>query len=74
MCWARTSERQTSRMRVEYLKSVLRQEVGFFDTQAAGSSTSYQVVSLITADANSIQDALSEKVTFHCPLLSKIQK
>ncbi|KAK4286054.1 hypothetical protein QN277_002665 [Acacia crassicarpa] len=62
MSWARTAERQTSRMRTEYLKSVLRQEVGFFDTQAAGSSTTYQVVSLITADANSIQDALSEKI------------
>ncbi|KAF7822863.1 putative multidrug resistance protein [Senna tora] len=62
ICWTRTAERQTSRMRMEYLKSVLRQEVGFFDTQAAGSSTTYQVVSLITADANTIQDALSEKI------------
>ncbi|KAK4286055.1 hypothetical protein QN277_002666 [Acacia crassicarpa] len=62
ICWTRTAERQTSRMRVEYLKSVLRQEVGFFDTQEVGSSTTYQVVSHITADANSIQDALSEKI------------
>ncbi|KAI9093399.1 hypothetical protein K1719_027413 [Acacia pycnantha] len=62
ICWTRTAERQTSRMRVEYLKSVLRQEVDFFDTQEVGSSTTYQVVSLITADANSIQDALSEKI------------
>ncbi|XP_054795326.1 putative multidrug resistance protein isoform X1 [Prosopis cineraria] len=62
MCWVRTAERQTSRIRMEYLKSVLRQEVGFFDAQAVGSSTTYQVVSLITVDANSIQDALSEKI------------
>lgn len=27
-CWARTCERQASRMRVIYLKAVLRQDVG----------------------------------------------
>jgi len=62
MCWTRTAERQASRMRMEYLKSVLRQEVGFFDTQTAGSSTTYQVVSLISSDANTIQVVLCEKV------------
>jgi len=49
-------------MRMEYLKSVLRQDVGFFDTQTGGSSTTYQVVSLISSDANTIQVVLSEKV------------
>ncbi|XP_047334614.1 putative multidrug resistance protein [Impatiens glandulifera] len=62
LCWTRTAERQTSRMRVEYLKSVLRQEVGFFDTQAAESSTTYQVVSTITSDSNSIQVTIGEKI------------
>ncbi|KAG8658133.1 ABC transporter B family member 15 [Manihot esculenta] len=62
MCWTRTAERQTSRMRTEYLKSVLRQEVGFFDTQEAGSSTTYQVVSTISNDANAIQVAICEKI------------
>ncbi|CAJ2650454.1 unnamed protein product [Trifolium pratense] len=62
ICWTRTAERQASRMRMEYLKSVLRQEVGFFDTQTAGSSTTYQVVSLISSDANTVQSALSEKI------------
>ncbi|XAR56648.1 Xenobiotic-transporting ATPase [Bertholletia excelsa] len=62
LCWARTAERQTSRMRLQYLKSVLRQEVGFFDTQAADSSTTYQVVSTISADSNSIQIAIGEKI------------
>lgn len=71
ICWNRTAERQASRMRVEYLKSVLRQEVGFFDTQTAGSSTTYQVVSLISSDANTVQSALCEKV---CHKLLKIQK
>ncbi|KAI4333814.1 hypothetical protein L6164_018575 [Bauhinia variegata] len=62
ICWTRTAERQTSRMRMEYLKSVLRQEVGFYDTQTAGSSTTFQVVSLISSDANTIQVALCEKI------------
>ena len=49
-------------MRMEYLKSVLRQEIGFFDKQAA-SSTTFQVISTISADAHSIQDVISEKVS-----------
>ncbi|KAH8518440.1 hypothetical protein H0E87_000334 [Populus deltoides] len=62
LCWTRTAERQTSIMRMEYLKSVLRQEVGFFDTQEAGSSTTHQVVSTISNDANSIQVAICDKI------------
>ncbi|KAA8523730.1 hypothetical protein F0562_010153 [Nyssa sinensis] len=49
-------------MRMEYLKSVLRQEVGFFDSQAADSSTTYQVVSTISSDSNSIQVTIGEKI------------
>ncbi|KAL2496173.1 ABC transporter B family member 15 [Forsythia ovata] len=62
LCWARTAERQTSRMRLDYLKSVLKQEVGFFDTQAADSSKTYQVVTTITADSNTIQITIGEKI------------
>ncbi|KAF9672949.1 hypothetical protein SADUNF_Sadunf11G0097500 [Salix dunnii] len=62
LCWTRTAERQTSRMRTEYLRSVLRQEVGFFDTQDAGSSTTYQVVNTISNDASAIQVAICEKI------------
>ncbi|KAL3503440.1 hypothetical protein ACH5RR_037889 [Cinchona calisaya] len=62
LCWARTAERQTSRMRLEYLKSVLRQDVGFFDTQAADSSITFQVVTTISADSNTIQVTLGEKI------------
>ncbi|KAF4394586.1 hypothetical protein F8388_020411 [Cannabis sativa] len=61
VCWSRTAERQTSKMRRKYLKSVLRQEVGFFDTQIAGSSMTSQVVSVISSDANAVQAALCEK-------------
>lgn len=49
-------------MRLEYLKSVLRQEVGFFDTQAAESSTTYQVISTVSADSTTIQVTIGEKV------------
>lgn len=62
LCWARTADRQTSQMRVEYLKSVLRQDVGFFDTQAADSSITFQVVSTISSDSSTIQIAIGEKV------------
>ncbi|KAG8365998.1 hypothetical protein BUALT_Bualt17G0030300 [Buddleja alternifolia] len=61
VCWTRTAERQTSRIRMEYLKSVLRQEVGFFDNQDA-SSTTFKVVSSISADAHSIQAVIAEKI------------
>ncbi|KAJ1392852.1 P-loop containing nucleoside triphosphate hydrolase [Sesbania bispinosa] len=61
VCWTRTAERQTSRMRTEYLKSVLRQEVGFFDKQT-DSSTTFQVISTITSDAQTIQDTMADKV------------
>lgn len=49
-------------MRVEYLKSVLRQDVGFFDTQAADSSITFQVVSTISSDSSTIQVAIGEKI------------
>ncbi|KAD3066976.1 hypothetical protein R6Q59_018866 [Mikania micrantha] len=72
LCWARTSERQTSRMRLEYLKSVLKQDVSFFDTQDAGSSTTYQVVSTITADSNAIHVTIGEKIPDTIANLSSI--
>ncbi|CAN1325845.1 Putative multidrug resistance protein [Linum perenne] len=61
MCWTRTAERQTSRMRTQYLKAVLRQDVGFFDTQEGGSTT-FKVVSTISNDSNSIQVAICDKI------------
>lgn len=62
LCWARTAERQTSRMRMKYLNSVLKQEVSFFDTQTAGSSTTFQVISIISSDTSAVQVALCEKI------------
>ncbi|KAL1565234.1 ABC-type xenobiotic transporter [Salvia divinorum] len=61
VCWTRTAERQTSRIRMEYLRSVLRQEVGFFDNQGSSSAT-FEVVSSICADAHLIQGVIAEKI------------
>lgn len=58
-CWARTGERQASRMRVTYLKAVLRQDVGYFDLDI---STTSEVITTISNDSLMIQDAISEKV------------
>jgi ATP-binding cassette subfamily B (MDR/TAP) protein 1 len=60
----RTAERQTYCIRKEYLKAILRQEVGFFDNKDA-SSTTFEVVSTISSDAHFIQDTIAEKV-FDC--------
>lgn len=60
-CWARTAERQTFRLRRLYLQAVLRQDVGFFDTNQ-GASLASQVVSNISVNTLTIQGALSEKI------------
>ncbi|TYH88608.1 hypothetical protein ES332_D01G199100v1 [Gossypium tomentosum] len=61
VCWTRSAERQASRMRIEYLKSVLRQQVGFFEDLTDSSST-FQVISTVTSDAHSIQDTIADKI------------
>ncbi|KAK1314470.1 putative ABC transporter B family member 8 [Acorus calamus] len=58
-CWSRTSERQVLRMRYRYLEAVLRQEVGFFDSQEA---TTLEIVNGISKDTSLIQEVLSERV------------
>ncbi|WVZ75065.1 hypothetical protein U9M48_023157 [Paspalum notatum var. saurae] len=60
-CWARTAERQASRMRARYLQAVLRQDVEYFDLARSGSSTS-EVVTSVSSDTLVVQDALGEKV------------
>ena len=50
-------EHITSKVRQEYLKAILRQNIGFFDKLGAG-----EVTTRITADTNLIQEAISEKV------------
>ncbi|KAA8529668.1 hypothetical protein F0562_034232 [Nyssa sinensis] len=61
LCWARTAESQTARLRRKYLKAVLRQDDGFYDVQQSNSTT-YHVVTSISADTLTIQSVLTEKV------------
>ncbi|CAJ1946870.1 unnamed protein product [Sphenostylis stenocarpa] len=58
-CWTRTGERQAARMRVRYLKAVLRQEVAYFDLHVTSTS---EVITSVSNDSLVIQDVLSEKV------------
>ncbi|CAN6238400.1 unnamed protein product [Urochloa humidicola] len=59
-CWARTAERQASRMRARYLRAVLRQDVEYFDLRAAGSAS--DAVAGVSGDSHGVQDALAEKL------------
>ncbi|KAK7245452.1 hypothetical protein RIF29_40298 [Crotalaria pallida] len=58
-CWSKTSERQVLRIRYKYLEAVLKQEVGFFDSQEATTS---EIINSISKDTSLIQEVLSEKV------------
>ncbi|CAN0901477.1 Putative ABC transporter B family member 8 [Linum grandiflorum] len=58
-CWSKTSERQVVKIRHKYLESILRQEVGFFDSQEATTS---EIINSISKDTSLLQEVLSEKV------------
>ncbi|KAH7677246.1 Xenobiotic-transporting ATPase protein [Dioscorea alata] len=58
-CWTRTGERQVARLRAQYLKAVLRQDVKFFDMKVESST---EVVTCVSSDSIVIQDFLSEKM------------
>ncbi|XP_011096469.1 ABC transporter B family member 9-like [Sesamum indicum] len=57
-CWMVAGERQSSRIRALYLKSLLRQEIAFFDTK----TTTGEVMSTISGDNILIHEAMGEKV------------
>ncbi|CAB4376476.1 unnamed protein product [Rhizophagus irregularis] len=57
-CWIATGERITRRIREQYLRAVLRQDIAYFDKLGAG-----EVTTRITNDTNLIQDGISEKVS-----------
>ncbi|CAH9118577.1 unnamed protein product [Cuscuta epithymum] len=58
-CWTRTAERQASRLRLEYMKAVLRQDVAYFDLLKTNTS---DVITTLSSDSLIIQDVISEKV------------
>ncbi|KAJ1909644.1 hypothetical protein IWQ60_011059 [Tieghemiomyces parasiticus] len=55
-CWSYAGERQCRRMRELYYESILRQEVGWFDTVSTGDLTSR-----ISGDVNIVQEGISSK-------------
>ncbi|EEC82914.1 hypothetical protein OsI_27835 [Oryza sativa Indica Group] len=57
-CWMYTSQRQMSRMRMAYLRSVLSQDIGAFDTDL----TTANVMAGATNHMSAIQDAIGEKL------------
>ncbi|KAF9592897.1 hypothetical protein IFM89_018613 [Coptis chinensis] len=57
-CWMVTGERQASRIRSLYLKTILRQDVAFFDKE----TNTGEVVGRMSGDIVRIQDAMGEKV------------
>ncbi|KAJ0110909.1 hypothetical protein Patl1_00783 [Pistacia atlantica] len=65
-CWMVTGERQAARIRSLYLKTILRQDISFFDKE----TNTGEVVSRMSGDTVLIQDAMGEKVGKFLQLLS----
>ncbi|KAE8652326.1 hypothetical protein Csa_022314 [Cucumis sativus] len=57
-CWMYASERQTARLRLAFLQSVLCQEIGAFDTDL----TTPKIITGISGHLSIIQDAIGEKL------------
>ncbi|KAK9733047.1 hypothetical protein RND81_04G040000 [Saponaria officinalis] len=57
-CWMVTGERQAAKMRNLYLKTILRQDIAFFDKEVHTG----EVVERMSGDTVLIQDAMGEKV------------
>jgi len=55
-----TGERQTARLRLRYLKAVLKQDMSFFDTEAEKTNLVFH----ISSDAILVQDAIGDKVCY----------
>ncbi|XP_050237901.1 ABC transporter B family member 21-like [Mercurialis annua] len=57
-CWTITGERQAVRIRALYLKTILRQDIAFFDKE----TNTGEVIGRMSGDTLLIQDAMGEKV------------
>ncbi|OVA19597.1 ABC transporter [Macleaya cordata] len=60
-CWMQTGERQTARLRVKYLQTILKQDIDFFDTKASDED----IIFRISSDSILVQDAIGDKIG-HC--------
>ncbi|MBA0779108.1 hypothetical protein Gotri_003389 [Gossypium trilobum] len=65
-CWMVTGERQAARIRGLYLKTILRQDIGFFDTETSTG----EVIGRMSGDTILIQEAMGEKVGKFIQLVS----
>ena len=57
-----TGERQAARIRSFYLKTILRQDIAFFDTETSTG----EVIGRMPGDTVLIKDAIGEKVSSNC--------
>ncbi|KAJ3686092.1 hypothetical protein LUZ61_015256 [Rhynchospora tenuis] len=64
--WMISGERQSARIRGLYLKTILRQDIAFFDTE----TTTGEVIGRMSGDTILIQDAIGEKVGKFLQLVS----
>ncbi|XP_048227950.1 ABC transporter B family member 4-like [Ricinus communis] len=65
-CWMVTGERQAARIRALYLKTILRQDIAFFDKE----TNTGEVIGRMSGDTVLIQDAMGEKVGKFIQLVS----
>ncbi|KAF3332632.1 ABC transporter B family member 9-like isoform X2 [Carex littledalei] len=64
--WIVAGERQSARIRGLYLKTILKQDIAFFDTE----TTTGEVIGRMSGDTILIQDAIGEKVGKFLQLVS----
>ncbi len=55
--WMIAGENQARRLRTQYFRAIMRQDIGWFDTTSTGELTTRMV-----ADTATIQEGISEKV------------
>ncbi|KAK4406878.1 ABC transporter B family member 11 [Sesamum angolense] len=65
-CWMITGERQAARIRSLYLKTILQQDIAFFDKEVHTG----EVIGRMSGDTVLIQDAMGEKVGKFVQLMS----
>ncbi|KAI5826571.1 P-loop containing nucleoside triphosphate hydrolase protein [Schizophyllum commune Tattone D] len=65
LVWTCTGEINAKRLREEYLKATLRQDIAYFDTIGAG-----EIATRIQTDTHMVQRGTSEKVALICQYLS----
>ncbi|KAI0319342.1 multidrug resistance protein 1 [Amylostereum chailletii] len=65
LVWVYTAEATAKRVREEYLKAVLRQDIAYFDNVGAG-----EVATRIQTDTHLVQQGISEKVALVVSFLS----